>query len=417
MPLPALPAASGGLARPVDLGLSEQLWQGVSFKVWQSLLTKQPQRQSSPALRHVLAGTIAARAILPVAPTTTDSALLRAQALNHYASAENLGLFIATQPESARTPALLSLRQTATQPRSEAEVQLQADLARESGKQTDERDDKLAALQSGDAAAAEWLATYGYISADQLAAAYLIHTTGESDHQLMRANLWREIQSNTGRKNQLLKNFIDNAGVNGIVGTRGALLLGPLRDTSARSNDTAAALFALAAAQDQREFADDWYAALEQSRATVDEAESWQARLWPVAVAMGLSAVNPSDLPNWVQAAVGEDLPVFAVLTLLEARGLIISPEAWDKASNGPGLAASTKSDQAQLDLLKSAATSGRQGETILRAGILAGTDFAEAPAPTAAAIIRAFTTLGLNQLADDLTVEALLALLYPSHG
>lgn len=496
--LPAPVILSAGIATPAKLGLMEDLWRGLNGNVWKALLTAQPERQASPTLRQIAAQVIASRAPLPAAiPGASDFTLLRARALSGYSNADMLGLFVAAQPDSTRTPALRDLLRDQTFATDGArgcalpnldgnwplycailasrldEVQLQADLLREKNANSEESRILDAALTgngknlpeklslydvrmlgthpkaplTGEAAsplaqrakysvlaarggddkamhAAEWLATYGYADAQLLDRTYhsgnWAKPPAKGNSASYRAYTYLSLQEVTANRAQLLSDMITSGGAASVLGVRGALLMPTLQQIPPTTAAGAAApnLFALAAAQGDSASAAAWYDTVVTLAENLDAAAEWQARLWPVAVAMGLDNADAGDLNGWFTDATAlpaeRALPLADILTLLEARGIVVPRVIWSQAMEASGSAAPGKSDPAQLELLKSAAAGGRQGEVILRSLILADTDLSQAPVPTIAAIIRAYTALGLNEIADQLTVEALLALLFP---
>ncbi len=291
--------------------------------------------------------------------------------------------------------------------------------------------------------AAEQLAMRGYLDPKKLAAVYEAAGAAITDQNavhgaLRRAGFWHMIGS-SGQDAALspaamagtLNNLITSGGAAALLGARGAILT-PLFakiQPAPAFGWAAPSLFALAAGQDNGPVATAWYHIAQTLATTLPEAADWQTRMWPIAVAMGVD--DAADLEDWVRDAVAlpdnQRPPVSGILTLLEARGVLVPPPLWqiagDKSDASLGGAAmdghGTTTDPSQLNLLREAAQSAdqhgdRQGEVILRGAILVGSDPSQAPVPTVAAFIRALTQAGLNQSADRLTVEALLALLYP---
>lgn len=284
--------------------------------------------------------------------------------------------------------------------------------------------------------AAEHLAGLGYAEPKLLTAAYdsvAFATVSEEAASPLhgaqrRAMLWQLLgkAADNNARARLVGDFINSGGAPALLGTRGAILSPLLAQMPATATFGWAApnFFALAAAQDNNTAATAWYQNVQNLTATLPQATTWQTRLWPVAVAMGIDGADGLDA--WVKDATAlpdnARPPIAGILTLLEARGIVIDPATWqaigeqsDTSLGGSGNAA----DPSQLALLHDAAVAastekGRQGEVILRAAIVAGNDPASAPVPTIAALIRALTQAGLNRAADRLTVEALLALLFP---
>lgn len=288
------------------------------------------------------------------------------------------------------------------------------------------------------ATAAEQLADSGLITAATLRDSYsavAFTETERTDANILnqlpapkrRALIWQQISDADDERDtlRLLNDFINAGGVPALLGARGEILLPVLQGLSASTETAwaAPAMFALAAAQDDVATAAAWRDAMLQVADTLPAAQAWLARLWPLALALQLDGVAADRLPIWVattQAQVSAEdvvtrVPVADTLTILEAAGFAVPQQLWAQVTDTPTLMRPGQVDLQQVEALQTAANANQQGAVILRVIVTTGGNVQDMPPSINGQIIRALANVELPTAARQLTVEALLSVLFPS--
>jgi hypothetical protein len=286
--------------------------------------------------------------------------------------------------------------------------------------------------------AAEWLADRGFITAEKLGEVYLTTSFDEAALAdpattanrlrggLQRAFLWQQASaaSKPAEQVRLLAAMVESAGAAGVMGERGRLLGGFINTIPATPENTwaAPALFALATLQSEPVAQQAWYAATTALADKLPPATQWLVRMWPLAMVTGVSGTRADELPVWFGRAQAlsdsERLPLADILILLQAGGVAVPADVL-QAARASATPSEIEVDTRALGSLRAAAGSAtadasHQAEVVLRSAVLAKGIFSRLPASAQAAVVQALRTVGLEDDATALLVEALAQRLYP---
>lgn len=142
------------------------------------------------------------------------------------------------------------------------------------------------------------------------------------------------------------------------------------------------------------------------------------AWLWPLSVVATGRGFEPSGLAGWLDEALrGAGVPARAriagQLALLQSVGVVVSDEAWIKATDGAGPPGGNPGvDSTLWQRLGDAATGGRVGETVVTALLLLGEGGPTGGPPLVVARVAAnLRAIGLGQDARALAREAMAVL------